>query len=65
MAPDKLAPSVSRQDVAQVRHRLIVRVITQLARLPRYGRGVSFFYFPTNSPQGEVYGHANLVVDRF
>src|SRR5215510_13526133 len=45
MAPQ--APSVSRQDRAYIGSRLIVRVTTQLARLPRYGRGVSFFISPT------------------
>ena len=43
MAP--LASSVSRQ--YGLLSRLIVRVPTQLARLPRYGRGVSFFISPT------------------
>jgi hypothetical protein len=47
MAPE--APSVSRQDVAQARHRLIVRVMTLLARLPRTGRGVSFFISRPNT----------------
>lgn len=43
MAPQ--APSISRQ--YGLLSRLTVRVPTQLARLPRFGRGVSFFYSPT------------------
>jgi hypothetical protein len=39
------APSVSRQDMARARHRLIVSVLTQLARLPRWSWGL-VFYFP-------------------
>jgi tellurite resistance protein TerC len=43
------APSVSRQDRARNPYssRLIVRVTTLLARLPRFGRGVSLFVSPT------------------
>lgn len=61
MAPR--APSVSRQDRAYAGSRLIVRVLTQLARLPRYGRGVSFFYFPDQIQLKEFsYGYIDLVV---
>ena len=61
MAP--LASPVSRQ--YGLLSRLTVSVITLLARLPRYGRGVSFFISPTKLQLKERYdGHIDLVVDR-
>src|SRR5687768_3260611 len=60
MAPQ--VPSVSRQ--YGLISRLTVSVPTQLARLPRSGRGVSFLFPRPNKTKELCYGYADLVVDR-
>lgn len=50
MAPR--ASSISRQYVTRARHRLIVRVPTQLARLPRLVVGSRFFILDQKQIKG-------------